>query len=116
MRGQHRLNLQFVQAAPDLFRGHAGLPKLLKKAAQRHRGRRSGLQVANPGALLAQVDDLEEQAQRMGDLVGLADTKPMNERALGPKADVGRGAGAPRRRAAESGLGAQIRPRPPAPG
>jgi len=44
--------------------------------------------MADPGALLTQVDDLKEQAQRMGDLVSLADTKPMNERALGPNADA----------------------------
>ena len=88
MGGQHRLNLQFVQAAPNLFRRDTGLPKLLKKVAQRHRGRLSVLQVADPGALLTQVDDLKEQAQRVGDLVGLANTKPMNEPALAPNADA----------------------------
>jgi len=88
MGGQHRLNLQFVQATTDLIRRDTGPLKLLKKVAQRHGGRLSILQVADPGALLTQVDDLEEQAQRMGDLIGLADTKPMNELALGPIADA----------------------------
>ncbi len=71
MGREHGLNLQRVQASQHPSPRYTGVPQFMKKAGQRLARQGIGFQLADPGALLAQVHQLKEEAEGVGQMPGI---------------------------------------------
>lgn len=88
MSGKDRLNFQLVEAVLKILGVHTGFLKFLEEVPERHSRHSFRLQVPHAGAFLAKIRQLEEQAERVGNLVGLSHAEVVDERALGLQADA----------------------------
>ena len=84
MRGQHRLDFEEVEAFLNFCRRNLRPLQLPEQTAQRLGGVRRRLEVANPGAFLAEIHQLEEKAEGVCHLVCLRRLQAGHHSALGP--------------------------------
>ena len=83
MRGQDRLDFQQVEALLNFGRRNLRLLQFPEQTAQRLGGLRRRLEVPNPGALLAEIDQLKKQAEGVRHLVSLGRFQVGHHPALG---------------------------------